>query len=95
VLVRQIQASVQVTPHFLEVHVQGTGTLTGIAADANGYAIPDVPIAWSSDATAVATVADGVVTGVDTGTTTVRATAGGFSDAAEVHVLEMPPNPYP
>jgi uncharacterized protein YjdB len=94
VLVRQIQTSLQVTPHLLEVDIGGTGTLTAVAADANGYAIPNVPVIWTSDATAVATVQDGLVTGVDSGTTTVRAAANGFSDAAEVRV-PIPANPYP
>jgi hypothetical protein len=94
VLVRQILASVSVTPDSITLPLQGVDTLTAIAADANGFAIADLPLIWTSDATAVATVANGVVTAVDTGTTTVRATAGGVTGTARVKVADIA-TPYP
>jgi uncharacterized protein YjdB len=61
--------------------------------DANGYPILDAIVAWVSDLLDVATVsADGTVTGVNPGSTTVRAILGGLSDTTDVTVL---PSPYP
>jgi len=94
VLVRQILASVVVTPDSITLPLQGVDTLIAVAADANGFAIVDLPVIWTSDATAVATVENGVVTAVDTGTTTVRATADGVTGTARVKVEDIP-TPYP
>lgn len=77
VLVRQLVASVGVTPDSTDVDSAATVTLAGVAADANGYAVPDAVLLWSSDDPAVATVEDGVVTGVDAGPTTIRASVEG------------------
>jgi hypothetical protein len=94
VLVRQILAFVQVTPDSISLpNIGDVGTLTAVAQDSNGYAIPNTLFTWASDATAVATVADGVVTGVGTGVTMVRATADGVSDSAKV-VVDVA-SPYP
>jgi uncharacterized protein YjdB len=94
VLVRQILAFVQVTPDsILLPNIGDVGTLTAVAQDSNGYAIPNAVFTWASDATAVATVADGVVTGVGTGTTMVRATDDGLSDSARVVVDVAAPYP--
>jgi uncharacterized protein YjdB len=94
VLVRQILAFVQVSPDTLSLPLVGdVGTLTAAGLDSNHYTMPGVVFTWVSDATAVATVANGVVTGVDTGTTTVRASADGISDSATVFVEA--PAPYP
>jgi uncharacterized protein YjdB len=94
VLVRQITASVQLTPDTITVAPEEIGTLTAVAADSNGFAIADALVTWVSDATAVATVVDGEVTGVSEGTTTVRAGVGSVSDTAVVKV-EIPATPYP
>jgi len=93
VLVRQIAASVQVAPDSVTLGIQQTVTLTAAAADSNGYPIANTLFAWASDATAVATVADGVVTGVDSGTTTIRATTGNATGTAWANVI--PATPYP
>lgn len=96
VLVRQILRAVQVTPDSISVGLGPlfTATLTAVPADANGYPISGLPVTWTSDATAVATVLDGVVTGVAVGTTTVRATTAGVTGTAKV-VVEDIPMPYP
>jgi hypothetical protein len=100
VLVRQILAFVQVTPDSITVPLQtadgqpGADTLTAVASDSNGYPIADAVMTWVSDATAVATVTNGIVTAVDTGTTTVRATSGGISDSSFVRVGDIA-TPYP
>ena len=65
-----------------------------MVADSNGYAVANALVAWASDATAVATVANGVVTAVDTGTTTIRATADQATGTARVDVILIPA-PYP
>lgn len=58
-----------------------TDTLKAIV-EANGktYDVAD-PITWASDKEAVATVKDGVVTGVDYGSATITATLGGATEA--------------
>jgi uncharacterized protein YjdB len=95
ILVRQLVAAVQVTPDSLDLPQESMDTLTAAAADANGYAIMNVFVTWVSDLTEIATVSDGVVTGVDTGTTTIRATVDGITGTARVRVVEPPANPYP
>jgi uncharacterized protein YjdB len=55
----------------------------------------DVFVTWVSDLIAIATVSDGVITGADTGTTTIRATVDGVTGTARVRVVEPPANPYP
>ena len=94
ILVRQVLKSVQVTPDSILLGLQQVATLTAVPADANGYPISGLPVTWTSDATAVATVLDGVVTGVAVGTTTVRATTAGVTGTAKV-VVEDIPMPYP
>lgn len=95
ILVRQLVAAVQVTPDSLDVPQESVDTLTAVAADANGYAIMNVFATWVSDLVAIATVSGGVVAGVDTGTTTIRATVDGVTGTARVRVVEPPANPYP
>ena len=58
-----------------------TDTLKAIV-EANGktYEVAD-PITWASDKEAVATVENGVVTGVDYGSATITATLGGVTEA--------------
>jgi hypothetical protein len=67
--------------------------LTAVAEDANGYSIADAVVTWVSDLLSVATVsADGIVTAVDTGSTTIRAILGSLSDTT---VVEVVASPYP
>lgn len=60
-----------------------TDTLKAIV-EANGktYDVAD-PITWASDKEAVATVKDGVVTGVDYGSATITATLGGVTETPD------------
>lgn len=48
----------------------------------------DKTVTWTSSNEAVATVADGVVTGVAAGSATITATAGGFSATCSVQVID-------
>lgn len=92
ILVRQIPASLEVTPDSIILGFQGVETLTAVVADANGFAIPDTPITWTSDDPAVATVMDGVVAAIGEGVTWVRAAFTAFTDSTHVNA---PASPYP
>jgi pyridoxal biosynthesis lyase PdxS len=70
ILVRQLVASVQVSPDSTTVPQESLDTLTAVVRDANGYPIVDALVEWISDLISVATVAGGVVTPGDTGMTT-------------------------
>jgi len=93
--VRQLVAAVQVIPDSLDVPRDSVDTLTAVASDANGYPIIGALVTWVSDLLGIATVSDGIVAGVDTGTTTIRATVDGVTGTARVRVVEPPANPYP
>jgi uncharacterized protein YjdB len=95
ILVRQLVAAVQVTPDSLDLEQGAVDTLAAVAADANGYAIVNALVTWVSDLIAIATVSDGIIAGVDTGTTTIRATVDGVTGTARVRVVEPPANPFP
>jgi len=94
ILVRQLLASVEVTPDTLTVPLGVEDTLTAVAADANGFPILGAVVTWVSDAINVATVVHGIVAAVDTGTATIRAIVGELSDSARVTVVD-PAFPYP
>jgi hypothetical protein len=95
ILVRQLVASVDVTPDTLTIAQDTVGTLTAVVADANGYPIVDAIVEWVSDLIGIATVSGGVVTPVDTGSTTIRASIDGVSDTARVWIIPPVANPYP
>jgi hypothetical protein len=95
ILVRQLVASVQVTPDSTTVPQESLDTLTAVVTDANGYPIVDALVEWISDLISVATVAGGIVTPGDTGMTTIRANVSGVSDTARVWVIPPIANPYP
>ena len=88
--------SLAVSPNSAQLESIGeTVQFTAEVRDQNGNAIMGVTVAWSSDATGVATVdASGLVTAVGAGTATVTATAGALSASAAVTV-ELPPEPPP
>ncbi len=99
VVVRQVPAALHVSPDSLHLSVYFPGgptssdALTAVAEDANGYSIADAIVTWVSDLLSVATVsADGIVTAVDTGTTTIRAILGSLSDTT---VVQVAASPYP
>ena len=78
--------SIRLSEHYITVADEATYTLTASARNASAGA----SIAWSSANTSIATVADGVVTGKDTGSTiiTVTLTDGGvaYTDTCTVIV---------
>jgi alpha-tubulin suppressor-like RCC1 family protein len=81
-------ASITVTPPTPTVALGGTAQLQATAKDADGAALTDRSMTWSSSDNAVATVsATGMVTGVAAGTSTITATSEGKSGTAAVTVL--------
>ncbi len=88
VTVQQAPATISLAPDTLTL--EGIGDTASIAprvADANGHAIADARVAWTSEDTTVAAVdATGLVTAVSMGTTEVTATAGGVAASAAVIV---------
>jgi hypothetical protein len=82
-----VVASVEVAPTTSTVRAGTSVTLTATAKDASGNVI-STPIAWlSSDPTVAMVDAAGSVTGVDNGSATVTAAAGGFTAMATVDVF--------
>src|SRR5512134_3162036 len=80
-----------VTPGSLELGVGQTGQLASVALDEHGIAYVGVPTVWSSQDPAVASVsATGAVEGLAVGSSTITATAGGFTATATVTVAPPP-----
>jgi alpha-tubulin suppressor-like RCC1 family protein/uncharacterized protein YjdB len=80
-------ASVMVTPASTALLLGVTTQLTATVRDANGVAIRNRPVSWTSDNAAVASVdANGVVTGVGPGSARVIATSEGVSGTAAITV---------
>ena len=84
--------SVLVSPSFVPLNVRGTQQLTATPLDASGAPVLGRSISWATRNALVATVsASGLVTAVDSGTTTVTATSDGQSGSALVSVAAPPP----
>jgi hypothetical protein len=64
----------QISPASPSVIVGSTTTLTVTASDASGSVPPPSNLQWASSNSAIATVANGVVTGVATGSATITVT---------------------
>ncbi len=82
---------VEVTPGNQALFVGGTATFSAVTRAVDGAVLEGRTITWSSDAPAVATVANGVVTAVSVGTTTIRATSEGKTGTAQIAVSAPPP----
>jgi len=88
-------ASVAVSPAQQTLEVGGSVTLSAVPRDAQGNALPDRPVSWSSSAPSVVRVtADGVATARAAGTASVSATSGAASGAATITV-RAPADPPP
>ena len=75
-------------PPFLPVD---TARLTATVEDANGHPIVDAMVGWVSDAITVAVVAaEGLVTAVSAGATTVRVILDQLSDTTVVRIDPTP-----
>lgn len=90
--VRQRAVSVTVSPSPAGLFALGATLSFGAEArDANGYLITDPGLGWTSSVPGVATVdaASGLATSVGTGTTLIRATAGGIAGSAALDVTQV------
>lgn len=83
-------SSVTVAPDSISVVVGNTGTFTATPEDANGQTLAGRAVTWQSSDAGVATVADGVVTGVAVGLVTITATSEGKNGTAKVAVILEP-----
>jgi len=80
-------ASVDLTPTTGEIVIGKTTTLKATPRDANGAALAGRAVVWASSSNTIATVdANGVVTGVAAGTTTISAASEGKSATANITV---------
>lgn len=86
--VRQVAASVSISPADPQVTVGGTLQLTADVMDANDNAIPDPDVTWSSADESIATVdADGVLQGVAEGSVEITATSDAASGTTTAGVI--------
>ncbi len=84
-------ASVQITPVAISVRVGRSATLQARALDADGQPLTDRTITWTSANASIATItAQGVVTAVAAGATTVTATSDGRTAQAAVTITPEP-----
>jgi outer membrane protein assembly factor BamB len=72
-----IVASLAITPRNPAIDSGASVKLSVTSTDFHGQVIPNGAITWSSAPASVATVSDGIVTGVMPGTAVVTATSGG------------------
>src|SRR5438874_1587686 len=84
-------ASVDLTPPSATVQVGQTVQLTAIPRDANGNALSDRTVTWTSSNTSVAAVSPtGLVRGLVAGSATITATSEGKSRTASITVTNVP-----
>jgi uncharacterized protein YjdB len=83
-------ATVTLSPPTANVLVGATTTLQAVAKDAAQNTLTGRTATWSTDNAAVATVANGVVTGVSAGQATITATIEGKTGTAVVTVALVP-----
>jgi uncharacterized protein YjdB/murein DD-endopeptidase MepM/ murein hydrolase activator NlpD len=79
---------VEITPATAEVNVGSNVTLSARAYAADGTELTGRTFEWASDQPGIASVANGVVTGVKEGTATITATTGGKSGTATITVFD-------
>jgi uncharacterized protein YjdB len=84
-------ASIDISPSSANVVVGSAITLSAEPRDSAGHALPDRTITWTSQNSSLATVANGVVTGVAAGgPVTISAMAEGKSASATIVVAPVP-----
>jgi trimeric autotransporter adhesin len=87
-------ASVAVAPASNSIPAGGTQQLSATARDASGTTIPGKTFSWSSaDATVASVNANGMVTAIAPGNTTITASADGKSGSAAITVTAPAPTP--
>jgi len=78
---------IDVSPASANVFVGKTSTFSATPKDADGATVTGKSIAWSSSDQSIATVANGVVTGVKPGSVTIIAAVGSVQGQATVAVM--------
>lgn len=76
--------AISVSPATSTLEAGDTTRLTASPVNKNAIPVPNVSVTWSSSATGVATVNNGLVTGVGAGSATITATSGAKSGNASV-----------
>jgi hypothetical protein len=85
--VRQVVASISVTPSSATISAGDTLRLVAVAADSNGVSIPAATFSWSSSDVGTATVSSsGTVTGVSRGESSIAVVAHEVSTRSAVTV---------
>lgn len=85
-LVSVKSAAIFLNTNAVSIYAAGTGNTATLTATVNGVVANANTVAWSSSNTGVATVNNGVVTGVKAGTADITATANGVSTVCKVTV---------
>ena len=93
-------ATVTVSPPSASIEEDETRQFSATARESDGTVISGKTFTWTSSVTSVATVSPSsgtatTATGVDAGSTTIRATVDGISGTASLTVTEPPPPPPP
>ncbi len=84
--------SVAVSPMMTSIEEGETQQFSATAYDSDNMVISSKTFTWTSSMTSVATInSSGLATGVDAGSTTIRATVDGVSGSATLTVTEPPP----
>jgi uncharacterized protein YjdB len=84
-------ASITIAPPSLELTVGESSRLTATVRDASDAPVPGAPVAWSTSAPPVATVAaDGTVTAHAPGSATITAASGSVTATVPVTVEQAP-----
>lgn len=83
-------ATVGISPASASITVLTNTTLVATTRDANGAALTGRSIAWTSADATIATVSNGLVTGIAAGSTTITATSEGRSASAQITVTPVP-----
>lgn len=83
--------ALDVTPSASTMFSVGdTLRLTAEVRDAQGNAVPGIPVTWASENSGIATVdMSGLVTSVRTGSTNIYAEAGALADSAAISVAQI------
>ncbi len=84
--------SISVDIHEVSLNAGETATVT---ATVTNQLNDDTPVTWRTEDPAIATVEDGVITGVGGGTTTVKACLGNLTQEITVTVIGPEPEPEP
>ena len=91
--VTQRVESIALSPDQLALEVGASATLSVTALDANQNPVASPAMSWSSSNTSIASVSNGRVTGVATGSAFIRATSGNGRDSIQVTVANSAPPP--